>query len=586
MNDHLRLIEFFSRRFGESKCFLCIADISRDGSFNEQFFKYPDGATAMVAHVLARRDDRDMYFCPHPLSGPRRNKKTVTSKLSVVWADLDSAEPDLIEPKPSLVVCTSPGRFQALWTLNTAVSKSEAEAASRGIAEKYKHLGVDPSGWDLSQLLRIPWTRNFKYSDAPWVNVVRDDDIEYSINEFAIIPAYRLAVNDAVPEKIPSTAEVLGRHDVAHILARHPVNDRSRTAFGIELSLFEHGLDETEVFALVREHPSNKYRQDDRPDQELWREVCKAKRRVAEKKLRTPQEHEDEPSIFFAWPQFWSRDRRAVDWLYQDVLARGRGHAIYAKHKAGKSLLMLWVALQCVEAGIVVIYLDFEMSEDDVQERLEEMGCSADTDMNRLRYALLPSLPPLDTPEGGKRLHKIVDDVQSEFPGRELLLVIDTTSRAVEGQENSADTINAFHRMTGLGLKQRGITWVRLDHSGKDQSRGQRGSSAKGDDVDIVWRMSRTEGGVRLDRDAARISWARQRLTFHQREQPLRFERADSDWLAGSAEVAALLDSLDVPPESSMKDAANELLKAGKSRRFAVVQDAQRLRRVRKQGSK
>ncbi len=52
------------------------------------------------------------------------------------------------------------------------------------------------------------------------------------------------------------------------------------------------------------------------------------------------------PPAFIDWGTFWDRDHNEAEWVFPDVLARGRGHALYAMHKAGKSLLMLYVAAQ------------------------------------------------------------------------------------------------------------------------------------------------------------------------------------------------------------------------------------------------
>ena len=73
-------------------------------------------------------------------------------------------------------------------------------------------------------------------------------------------------------------------------------------------------------------------------------------------------------------------------------------------------------------------------------------------------------------------------------------------------------------------LKQRGATWVRLDHAGKDLDRGQRGSSAKGDDVDVVWRLDMTDNGVTFHREAARMSWVPPSVDFVQLDDPFRFD--------------------------------------------------------------
>ncbi len=147
------------------------------------------------------------------------------------------------------------------------------------------------------------------------------------------------------------------------------------------------------------------------------------------------------------------------------------------------------------------------MTEADVFDRLEDMGYGPESDLSRLRYALLPSLPPLDTITGADALMALLDAVQAEWPAHHLVVIMDTIGRAVCGEENSADTFRAFYNFTGIELKRRGLTWMRLDHGGKDSDRGQRGSSSKGDDVDVVWKLKPTENGVSLQRDVARMSW-------------------------------------------------------------------------------
>ena len=284
---------------------------------------------------------------------------------------------------------------------------------------------------------------------------------------------------------------------------------------------------------------------------------------------------------FVDWATFWDRDRREADWCFPDVLARGRGHAIYAGHKTGKSLFMLHVAA-LIATGTdpnVVVYLDYEMGEDDLYERLDEMGYGPHSDLSRLRYALLPTLPPLDRPEGAKELDVILDKVLADYPGHHLVVIIDTTGRAVEGDENSADTIRAFYRWTGLGLKQRGATWARLDHAGKDGTKGQRGTSAKGDDVDVIWQLSRTDDGLLLRRDSARMSWIPEKVTFHQGDEPLRFVQIACGYPSGTAEVAQLLDNLNVELYASGTVAIAALKANNTPKRKTVVLAALRSRK-------
>ncbi|HRB04098.1 MAG TPA: AAA family ATPase [Ilumatobacteraceae bacterium] len=285
-------------------------------------------------------------------------------------------------------------------------------------------------------------------------------------------------------------------------------------------------------------------------------------------------------TTFVDWATFWNIDRKADDWTFEDVLARGRGHALYAGHKTGKSLLMLYIsAVVALRPGNVVVYLDYEMSEEDLHERLVDMGYGPTDDLSRLRYALLPSLPPLDTPEGARALDELLDGVQEQHPDDHLTVIIDTTARAVQGDEDKADTIRSFYRWTGIGLKRRGATWARLDHAGKDATKGQRSTSAKGDDVDVVWRVERDDTGLSLRRDIARMNWVPERVAFLRLDDPLRYARADVAWPAGTADCAADLDSLTIAIDASSTTALAALRDAGKSRRKAVVLAALKYRK-------
>lgn len=301
----------------------------------------------------------------------------------------------------------------------------------------------------------------------------------------------------------------------------------------------------------------------------------------------TPEKAQDAPetsthadSPFIDWPRVWGHEDSA-EWVFEDVLAKGRGHAVYAGHKVGKSLICLYMAASIATSDekVVVIYLDYEMTLSDVVERMEDMGFGPHADLSRLKYALIPTLPPLDTPHGSLALMAMVDSVQGEYPEHHVIVIVDTVSRAVQGEENSADTFRDFYRHTGMELKRRGITWARLDHGGKDDTKGQRGSSAKGDDVDVVWQLKKTQNGVMLQRDVARMAWVPEKVTFKMSDSPLRYERVAGDWPAGTLEASHALDRCGVPVGASVKVARAALADAGEGRRTLLVSAAQRYRR-------
>lgn len=276
------------------------------------------------------------------------------------------------------------------------------------------------------------------------------------------------------------------------------------------------------------------------------------------------------------WEAFWEADHSGEDWLIEPLIPRGRAAALYAPAKAGKSYVVLELIVRALADGLKVLYLDFEMTLADLQDRLTEYGLDEDADLSNLHYSIIPSLDPLDTLRGGQRLHQIAVDLGVD------LVIIDTFSRAVQGDDNDADTTRALARHTGLLLKAAGIAYIRMDHAGKDLTKGQRGSSAKNDDVDIVWQLIRTDEGVELKRTHSRISWVPETVTLMRRESDagVTFERVGMKGYAqGTKALADLLDALGVPVTASNRAAGAALRRAGKTAKGTTLADAIRYRK-------
>lgn len=283
------------------------------------------------------------------------------------------------------------------------------------------------------------------------------------------------------------------------------------------------------------------------------------------------------------WPTFWSTESRGDDWLLEPVLPRGRSVAIYAAAKRGKSLILLDLLARLATGRRVLdrpagepvkaAYLDLEMTEDDLRERLEDMGYGPGDDLSNLYYYLLPSLPPLDSIEGGDALLSIAEE------HRPAVIAIDTLSRVLAGEENASDTLRNFYTHTSLPLKAMGITLVRLDHAGKDLERGQRGTSAKADDVDLVWQLSATEDGVRLKATHRRQAWVPEVVDLVRLSDPLRHERAAQAWPSGTAELARSLAAMGLSHHESTRAVQAALRAAGSPARRELIVAAQRWRR-------
>jgi hypothetical protein len=282
------------------------------------------------------------------------------------------------------------------------------------------------------------------------------------------------------------------------------------------------------------------------------------------------------------------RDATARDWLVEHFWPRGRAMALWSPAKAGKSELALWCAVKLAQGKhpwtdapiepVSIAYFDFEMTEDDLADRLEDFEVDPMTLAN-LHYALFPPLHPLDTELGGIELLEAVQAVQAR------VVIIDTFTRAVSGEENDADTVRSFARHTGIRLKQLGISYLRTDHSGKDRSRGMRGTSGKRDDIDVAWGLSRFDNDTKVRLDCAgssRVSWVGPMLeldrvvtppdSYVSYRLPVRF--VTHPWPAGTAAKAQDLDDANVPLTAGRPAATAILQAAGKTPGRKNVLDA------------
>ena len=226
------------------------------------------------------------------------------------------------------------------------------------------------------------------------------------------------------------------------------------------------------------------------------------------------------------WEALWA-DESEEEWIAYPLIPARRLIALYSAPKVGKSLLLLELAaaIACGRPVLgnpagpprVVLYVDFENDpKADIRERLQNMGY-APADLGNLKVLSFPTMSTLDSEKGSEQLMAAVEALGAE------IVVIDTVSRAIAGDENENDTWLDFYRHTGLKLKQAQVALVRLDHAGKDEAKGQRGGSAKSGDVDAVWRMTRTSD------DLYDLICEANRMPIDPESRILTIERTDDD---------------------------------------------------------
>jgi AAA domain/Bifunctional DNA primase/polymerase, N-terminal len=267
------------------------------------------------------------------------------------------------------------------------------------------------------------------------------------------------------------------------------------------------------------------------------------------------------------WHAAWDAKPEDIQWLIEPLIEAGQSVAMYAVPGTGKSL----IALECAAAlatgravlgnpardPLTVVYVDVENREPSLVERLQAFGYKP-ADLGKLILYSFPSIAALDSLPGGQQILALA------VTNGAAIVIIDTTSRVVAGKENDADTYLAFYRHTVIPLRARGIALLRLDHPGKDISRGTRGSSAKKGDVDAEWLLSRTsELTFVLDRQKERENHGAAWLNLRRCFEPLRHDVSVTGLGGRVGEIAAQLDQLDVPSDAGRMIAAKALRDAG-----------------------
>lgn len=234
-----------------------------------------------------------------------------------------------------------------------------------------------------------------------------------------------------------------------------------------------------------------------------------------------PREAEGPRPTFLDWHALASTPQEDIDWLVPGIIAPKRGHVLYAPTGIGKSLITLEWCVGMVRRGLTVLYVDHENDpRGDVWDRLCDMDVGPH-ELAGLRYLSFPEMSPLDTPAGGAELLAIAQEVAPD------ITVVDTATRTVKGEENSNDTWTAWDRYTGVQLRKLGIAFLRIDHSGKNIERGQRGGSNKSTDADLVWQLAevKKDEEYALTNEKARIKVPEKVIQLRRLRDPLRHEK-------------------------------------------------------------
>jgi hypothetical protein len=596
---------------------------------------YATDQIARAARTIENAGDRyDIYVSVathvEPQTGKSRGSAKTVQSIAGFWADLDIGtdghkaasfpnpkdEAQALSildglPEPSAVIHSGGGLqawwfFEQPWTFGDSTEAASAsDAWQRLLVERAeaKGLHVDSVG-DLPRILRVPGTQNHKLAAPRPVDLRKADGPVHPLVELSALgPVGRPQERDRAPSGLGSPlgdwAEILRPHGWAEVgqratdgatLWRRPGKSEGHSAI-----TDPYGVPVLVNFSASTELPTG-------PGQKLskfrvWAwlnfggDEKAAKASLARITKDSPDQLAQLAARFDDYRFDWLRAFTEIDpepeWLVEPLVERGRQVAFYSEAKAGKSIMWLEISAQLVRGApvlgnparkpITIVYIDQENTKRDVVERLTKMGNDG-SGLDRLVYYSFPDLSYLDTEAGGRELYAIARMAEAD------LIILDTLSRVVEGDENENDTYHNFYKNTGMRLKAEGIALVRLDHSGKDKTKGMRGASSKYSDVDEVWQLTADDfGTVTLNRTHSRAHHGATRLVLTREDEPLLRHIAQEAPPVGSPsddEVMVWLDLIGISPTLGLNTTWQRVKDNDRQYTYRQVVGAQRKRKA------
>lgn len=379
----------------------------RKKGFHEgRAYPWPKDRPGLLKHLKDHQHD-ELYFPPNVFNGKRRIEENVHDER-VLYADLDPVDPrGLGANKPTIAWESSPGRYQGVWLLDRP--KVGATWASKENHRLTVALGADPSGWDSTQLLRVPGRPNYKpeykdanngepvsgkglmwfdgpryvwsdFDDLPEVGAVANYDESLKIDDKIITEIDRHALWAKVRLKLPTRIrEYMALKEVPSGV------DRSDVLWDINREMADIGLTIAEIVALVRQTVWNKFSSRSDEMAMLKKQAAKAVDQVEVEPDTLEATPDEEPKPGIIWLNDLAQETiPRPKWLIKDIWTKGGLGFISGAPKSYKSWMALDMAVSiatgtpflnqpgfAVREPLPVLYLQ---EEDDLRLVMDRLG--------------------------------------------------------------------------------------------------------------------------------------------------------------------------------------------------------------------
>lgn len=241
----------------EGYAYLAFKKISPTGNhtWRREWYSWPSERGKIIERVQEQTDKVEVYFGPALYAINESSAKKDILGSRVLWAEIDGEIPNELDgiPEPTIRVRSSSesGHEHWYWKLDHMLEVPEIERINRQIAIK---LSADISGWDSTQVLRPPATRNHKRGSL--TELLGSSESIYTLSSFDNLPDAAPLPELIFSGEIPDVNEVIFRYKfpgrVVQLFRKGvPKGSRSDGLMALGYHLAELQLKNEEILSLL-----------------------------------------------------------------------------------------------------------------------------------------------------------------------------------------------------------------------------------------------------------------------------------------------------------------------------------------------
>lgn len=253
MDDLEKFVDFL---FEDQQGFV-YSPIKKPDDWVSEFFAWPTERTALLDHIKLNGSENDVYICPSVFSKKEAKKDSFKSSRTV-WVEFDGKEQiDFKDiPTPDIIVQTSSStHLHCYWRTGENTNGAALDEINRRLTY---YLGADSSGWDCTQLLRPPTSKNVKRGGLPVLLAHYNEKVhEHGFNSFDSAPKVETEAVQLIEAQLINPTALLAQLPLLKSLKdkieKEPVSEGQRSQFLYKIAheLAEIGCNHTQIASII-----------------------------------------------------------------------------------------------------------------------------------------------------------------------------------------------------------------------------------------------------------------------------------------------------------------------------------------------